>query len=194
MLQPLASGLPVNPVDLLVLEYRGYTFLNCLKFIALALVLMASSTSHASLVRWDVTLEGAPGFYFSGWLIGDVLASEDPNRPDEEIVDFSFEWNIGDETVRVSAGQGDVDTGYFDVSRGGYNCDYCLDSFSASSASLGFSVNRYSLEIAGLEDAGFTAEEYYVIWSDGYSAPEPSIIALFALGLFGIGFARRRQS
>ena len=52
-----------------------------------------------------------------------MVASDDPNRYDEEIVDFSFEWNIGDETVRVSAGQGDVDTGYFDVTRF-YNCDY----------------------------------------------------------------------
>ena len=165
--------------------------MNYLKFIGLALALMGSSTSHASLVRWDVTLEGAPGFYFSGWLTGDVVASEDPIRPDEEIVDFSFEWNIGDETVRVSAGQGDVDTGYFDVTRF-YNCDYCLSSFTADSASLGFSVNPNWLEIAGLEDAGFTAEEYYVIWSRGYLVPEPSIIALFALGLLGIGFARRK--
>jgi hypothetical protein len=91
----------------------------------------------------------------------------------------------------VSAGQGDVDTGYFDVTRF-YNCDYCLSSFTADSASLGFSVNPNWLEIAGLEDAGFTAEEYYVIWSRGYLVPEPSIIALFALGLLGIGFARRK--
>jgi hypothetical protein len=31
-------------------------------------------------------------------------------------------------------------------------------------------------------------------WSKVAEVPEPSIIALFGLGLVGIGFARRRQS
>ncbi len=30
--------------------------------------------------------------------------------------------------------------------------------------------------------------------SDSVSVPEPSIIALFAAGLFGLGFARRRRA
>jgi hypothetical protein len=42
-------------------------------------------------------------------------------------------------------------------------------------------------------DTRFRAEEFYISAIE-FTVPEPSIIALFAAGLFGLGFARRRRN
>jgi hypothetical protein len=53
-----------------------------------------------------------------------------------------------------------------------------------SASSLGYGAQGRDNTIAGITTIASTA----------VTVPEPSIIALFALGLVGIGFARRRQS
>jgi hypothetical protein len=56
-----------------------------------------------------------------------------------------------------------------------------------------------SFNVAGANDANFVnnffdAKIEEIVNDPGVNVPEPSIIALFAVGLFGIGFARRRQA
>lgn len=51
------------------------------------------------------------------------------------------------------------------------------------------------LDLVVLDDANIYFDGRYAVYDDtGVAVPEPSIIALFAAGLIGVGFARRRKA
>jgi hypothetical protein len=58
----------------------------------------------------------------------------------------------------------------------------------------GVSAGNHSLQILRADHGGGTGYAILVDATDSVAVPEPSIIALFAAGLFGLGFARRRKA
>jgi hypothetical protein len=52
---------------------------------------------------------------------------------------------------------------------------------------------EWLLEIFEMEGKDYEGDTMLTSWSVAASVPEPSIIALFGLGLFGLGIARRRK-
>jgi hypothetical protein len=57
-----------------------------------------------------------------------------------------------------------------------------VDGFTAQDTTVGF------------DDVPYAGLGHWLVRASSTAVPEPSIIALFALGFVGIGFARRRQS
>jgi hypothetical protein len=95
--------------------------------------------------------------------------------------DLSFDFNGNNNGAYSLAWFQDTVTGtnnYWCLNGSGGGCDN-----NKSASSIGYSTGQVST-ITGLSKIASTT----------VTVPEPSIIALFALGLVGIGFARRRQS
>lgn len=88
--------------------------------------------------------------------------------------------------------------------QGAVECDAFINVGENSLASDG---DYWTIELADTFDDGANPDYTFgpgslIAWGDDLQAildtkgtvPEPSIIALFALGLFGVGFARRRKA
>jgi hypothetical protein len=179
--------------------------MNFLKITAVALTLLFSGTCYGSLTQWDLTSwAGSGDWMLTGYVQGDV----DPLYRGEFVVmithyRFEFTSSMGDTAEFVDArNSGDRSVGGFvalgrDPIMGTVRLDYAGrtdDSRYSTSIMLYSNMVQYDFNDygTGVHDDGHG----YMHWSSGRAVgvPEPSIIALFTLGLAGIGFARRRQS
>jgi hypothetical protein len=179
--------------------------MNFLKITAVALTLLFSGTSYGSLTQWDLTSwAGSGDWMLSGYVQGDV----DPLSHGAFVVKithyrFEFTSVMGDTAEFVDGrNSGDRSGGGFvalgrDPIMNTVRFDFAGrtdDSRYSTSISLYSNMVIYDFNdyVIGGHDSGHG----YMRWSSGRAVgiPEPSIIALFALGLVGIGFARQRRS
>jgi hypothetical protein len=68
-----------------------------------------------------------------------------------------------------------------------------VDSYRLGAGLLDFGQQSGNQTLVSWSNAG-VSDFIQINWNDVSQVPEPSIIALFGLGLVGIGFARRRRS
>jgi hypothetical protein len=174
--------------------------MNFLKMTAVTLALLFSGTSYGSLMQWDVKnrASGVDEWEFAGY----VQAVVPPSLRSFDVVpvtitDYQFEFTSeAGRSVVYSYPQG-----RFSYEIRVRSVDFLVhliidDVFFFSPRvndlqfELSLSSRNYHYYEYGSKDSGSGA----LVWSTGRSVgvPEPSIIALFALGLVGIGFARRK--
>jgi hypothetical protein len=184
-----------------------------LKIIGIGFILSVSTLANATLIdNGDYSTDTESGLDWLDW-------TETINMTQSEaLIDFSGAgWRVATATEAVG-----LIENHFEVVIGGWpsagivsmssvvGFNEMQSDFFGLLGLTGSSVSRATLEGFGLIGASTTdvyAGFYNTIYGEvGYSNPtkgvamvkaaavsEPAIIALFALGLVGIGFARRRQ-
>jgi hypothetical protein len=192
--------------------------MNFLKITAVTLTMLFSGTSYGSLTQWDVTSSASwsGDWMFAGYVQGHVQP-DDVGIVSVTITDFRFEYTrdryndvavFSDPAIMLmSEFQVEVDaaTG---ASVPGSRVEITLDGFDdIGYISTQADLWEHSVDFS-MSDPRRLRFGGGVDWSAGRAVgvpegpgappaaniPEPSIMALFGLGLAGIGFARRRQS
>ena len=170
------------------------TFIRALLAAVLALTWMSSS--HASLLTFDysVAIESGSrtGQLFGGSFSVDTSSLSGTGLENVTTSTFSFDYPdsfLGAITAQFSDGIFSKIIGQNGPGTGRYGFNSGFTSFQVSSGcqNISCSADNYF---------GYLDSQTFV---DGFGAvsyeqrvPEPAIIALFGLGLVGVGFARRR--
>jgi hypothetical protein len=168
-------------------------------FIVISLLLAFSGASQAALMQWSVNSVPAQsdGWLYSGYVQADTAYFSYDSDIFASLSEISFTWSKGTETHSVFGDSADF--GYaggdrFVISAAGAVVDARMcGAFGCSPDDP--PVTRISETLALFSTRGAVIRDHQVAWTDGVSVsvPEPSIIALFGLGLVGLGFARRRR-
>jgi len=162
-------------------------------FLALLAVLLAPMAANADLVQ--ITAESdASGIL--GWFIvdEDVLASTPdyccgwPGLVASDFNDYFFDDPLGDAILDPTNVDGDTGYTLFDQVAGVWTVVGGAGD-SLTDTDLGNAVY-----IAGDSYLSFSGDNYYsdVTWTTT-AVPEPGTLALFGIGLLGMGAARRRK-
>jgi hypothetical protein len=168
-------------------------------FIVISLLLAFSGASQAALMQWNVYTDPAPsdGWLYSGYVQADTNDFSYDSDIFASLSKISFTWSKGTETHSVfgdSTNFGYGGTPEFVISAAGVVTDarMCGDT---DCSTLIHPQTLVTEHLAAFSTDGAAVTGLAVAWSGGVSVsvPEPSIIALFGLGLVGLGFARRRR-
>jgi len=160
-------------------------------------------TGHAGLVQYNLSFGTTPNS-LTGNIQFDDTSFNGTLTNSGQLTAFSFELNVNGNNYVLDSDNDSFTANFggisFDSSGGIESTQYYLFNFSsgaswydAVSAGVGFHFGVDTTNfVSGLGGGAI----YTTVVAEGPTAPmpEPSIFALFGLGLVGIGFARRRQS
>jgi len=138
----------------------------------------------------SVTIDLGPGTYYFLWGITN-LGSPSVNNPAALLAEILWDGNANYSSSSWKTFDSGTDTFLTDATEYGFNGDPNIWTTVNGGAVGGISTNANWIYTANnFADADPEAR----IRTSITVVPEPSIIALFALGLLGLGFARRRKA
>jgi hypothetical protein len=172
------------------------------KIIFLVVCLFGGS-AQAGLMQWDVYNVDTTVWSFSGFVQADVDGSDANTNAAAAITSWGFAWTDGTNNYVTGGTLADLShqNFWFDASYDVIDpTDLCGGGATCTAADHPVAVVREDLanwtvdNTGGCGTSGTSICRQAMSWTQGYAVPEPSVIALFGLGLLGLGFARRRKA